>query len=505
MPELLLELGCEELPASFVRKAYGDLQSAITSRLDETGIAFGAAQSLGTPRRLIVRVEDVTERQPDVEKDQRGPGLTAAFDADGNPTKALEGFCRSQGASISDLRKEGDYVWLTKTIAGKPTVEVLSTLLPDAIKALSFDKSMRWGTLRMRFARPIRWILAAFDSHPISFEIDGIQAGIESRGHRFNYPENFVAKTFDQLVSQLRNREVEPDPAVRESRIREGALSVAGGKPDMPDALVDENVFLTEWPTAIEGAFRTEFLELPVPVLVIAMAKHEKMFPVRDDREQLTNKFVSIRNGGVDEVVKDGNAWVLNARFNDAKFFYDEDRKHSLQDFLEKTRAIVFQDKLGTVRQRAYRLAELGKKVASATGAGAEEQEMAEKAGLYAKADLPTGLVSELPALQGLIGGEYARREGLPDAVCWAIASHYDLARNPKVDCEGVRTAVRLSIADQLDKLVGYLGIGQAPSGSSDPYGLRRAATILIEACASLAGAVHRLPRTFHLRSGWLS
>ncbi|HEY3779533.1 MAG TPA: glycine--tRNA ligase subunit beta [Fimbriimonadaceae bacterium] len=489
MPELVLELGCEELPASFVRKAYTDLESAVTTRLKDAGIPFGSSQSLGTPRRLIIQVTDVAARQPDVEKEQRGPGIATAYDADGNPTKALEGFCRGQGVSVNDLRKEGDYVWVTKTIPGKPTNEVLAEILPAAIRGLTFDKAMRWGNHRFRFARPIRWILAAFGNTVVRFDIDGIESGDESRGHRFYQPETFKATGYDQLLKELRSRKVEPDPALREKKITEESVKVTRGEPQVTAALLDENVFLTEWPTAIEGSFKEEYLKLPVPVLITAMAKHERFFPVQAEDGKLTNRFVSIRNGGVDEVVSKGNSWVLNARFNDAKFFYDEDLVLTLDGFLEKTKGIFFQEKLGTVHQRALRLTELAHAIALATGASADEADYAAKAGLYAKADLSTGLVSELPALQGLIGAEYAKREGFSEPVCWAIASQYDLSKNPTIDCEGARTATRLVIADQLDKLAGYFGIGQVPSGSSDPYGLRRAATLLIEAALRWPGA----------------
>ncbi|HSI73129.1 MAG TPA: glycine--tRNA ligase subunit beta, partial [Fimbriimonas sp.] len=338
---------------------------------------------------------------------------------------------------------------------------------------------------RMRFARPIRWILASLDGQLVPFDIEGVQAGLMSRGHRFYAPEEFESTTLNQLITDLRARKVEPDPDKRRERIVDETQKVAGGTPYMTDALIDENVFLTEWPTAIAGEYREEFRELPEPVLITAMAKHEKMFPVRDAGGKLTTTFVFIRNSGEDDSVRNGAAWVLNARFNDAKFFFDEDKKHSLDDFLDKTSGILFQEKLGSVRLRADRLAKLAQEIARQTGADSDEVEAARLAGLFAKADLSTGLVSELSSLQGVIGGEYGRREGLPDPVCWAIASQYDLAKNPEATCPGSRTALRLIIADQLDKLAGYLGQGLTPSGSSDPYGLRRAATILIE-CAWL-------------------
>jgi glycyl-tRNA synthetase beta chain len=488
MPELLLELGCEELPATSVRKAYTDLLNGLTALLGEAGILQGAGTAMGTPRRLIVSFPDISERQADVSKEQRGPALKAAFDADGNPTPALLGFCRSQGADVAELRKDDQYVWVTKTVPGRPTVEILSEVVPKAIRGLTFDKTMRWGTGRMRFARPIRWLLAAFDGTLVPFEIEGVASGTESRGHRFYAPEPFSATTFDALVKGLRERKVEPDAERRREAIVAGAKAVAGGVPDLPEALVDENTFLTEWPTAIQGTFRDEFQSLPAPVLVTAMAKHEKMFPVRDAEGVLTNRFVFIRNSGLDDDVRKGCEWVLNARFNDAKFFYDEDAKSSMDDFLERGSTIVFQEKLGTIRQRAERLSKLAQTVARATGAGESETGFARMAGLYAKADLSAGLVGELTSLQGIIGGEYARRADFADEVCWAIATQYDPSKNSSPDDAGARTAVRLLIADQLDKLAGYLGLGLEPSGSSDPFALRRAATVLIEAAWNWTG-----------------
>ncbi|MEZ0324745.1 MAG: glycine--tRNA ligase subunit beta [Fimbriimonas sp.] len=484
MPELLLEVGVEELPATFVRKATSDLADHLKKSLTEAGILPEDAviTAMGTPRRLIVGISNVLDRQEDQVKEQRGPGLKAAYDAEGNPSQALLGFCRAQGGDPSQLRNDGQYVWLTKQIPGKASSELLSDLLPKAVRSLTFDKTMRWGAAKMRFARPIRWIVALLDAEVVPFDIEGVISGNESRGHRFYASETFRVSGLGQLMGELRQRHVEPDPEVRRRAIIEQATAIAPGTPQMSEALIDENVYLTEWPTAIAGTYRQEYQELPQPVLVTAMAKHEKMFPVRDGEGKLTNSFVFIRNSGEDETVRKGAEWVLNARFNDAKFFLDEDKKHTLKEFLEKTSGILFQDKLGTVRQRADRLSRLAEEIARQTGANEEETRFAREAGLYSKADLSTGLVSELASLQGVIGGEYAKREGFADAVCWALASQYDLSKNPEVKCEGARTAIRLLLADQLDKLAGYLGVGLAPSGSSDPFGLRRAATLIIEA-----------------------
>jgi len=481
MPELLFELGCEELPATAVRRAYADLLKGLTDLFQEAGVLGSAGQAYGTPRRLIIGFSDLLETQPDVTKEQRGPALKAAFGPDGAPTNALLGFCRSQGIQVEDLRRDDQYVWVTKIVKGRPTSELLAELLPKAVRALTFDKTMRWGANRMRFARPIRWILAVFDGATVSFDIEGVPSGNESRGHRFYAPEPFPATTLASLLQGLRDRKVEPDAEIRKNSILAQANVVADGLPDLPDALVEENTFLTEWPTAIQGAFKEDFLNLPTPVLVTAMAKHEKMFPVRDEDGKITRNFVFVRNSGEDDSVRKGCEWVLNARFNDAKFFFDEDSKYSLADFLEKTSTIVFQEKLGTVRARADRLSALAGKFALATGGDATEVADATAAGLYAKADLSSGLVGELTSLQGVIGGEYARRDGFSDSVVRALSTQYDASKNAQPTCAGARTAVRLIMADQFDKLAGYLGLGLEPSGSSDPYALRRAANILIE------------------------
>ncbi|MBS1704520.1 MAG: glycine--tRNA ligase subunit beta [Armatimonadetes bacterium] len=479
MSHLLLELGCEELPASFVRRSFRQLHDEVVSRLEAENLACVSSGCMGTPRRLIVWADGIPARQPDSTKTQRGPGLKAAYDAEGNPTKALEGFCRSQGVEVADLTQEGDYVWVNKHVPGRPAQEVLGEILEASIRALTFDKSMRWGESRMRFARPIRWILAAYDGAVVDFSVETVQAGLMSRGHRFYSPGQFEATTKDSLIDQLRAAKVEPDPEERAARIVEGAHGVADGKPDIQDSLLDENVFLTEWPTAILGSFSDQFMDLPEAVLVTAMAKHEKFFPVRDASGKLTPHFVSIRNAGQDDDVRGGNEWVLNARFNDAKFFFDEDRKRSLDDFLAQTSRMTFQEKLGSVRNRADRIA----KLAGALSASIEgvDRAKAEKAGLYAKADLSTGLVNELPALQGKVGAEYAAREGFDPSICEALGYQYDLGLCVPADSESKQLGLCLLLADQIDKLAGYLGIGQIPSGSSDPFALRRAVTLLIE------------------------
>lgn len=486
MPELAFELGCEELPASQVLKVSKTLEQEIVGRLSSARLTPSGSACLSTPRRLLVRVEGIPERQEDEIKKQRGPALAGAFSPDGSPTKALEGFLRGQGASLESLEKDGEYVWVTKTIPGRSSAEILAEILPEAVKSLTFEKTMRWGSGRMRFSRPIRWILALLDGEVVPFTLEGIESGNKSKGHRFISPDFFEASSWQSLVEGLRERSVEPDPEARRAKI---LCEVEKSAPTamLTNDLVDENVHLTEWPTVTVGAFREDFLELPEPVLVTAMAKHEKMFPVAAPEGGVTNQFVFVRNGGEEEKVKAGNAWVLNARFNDARFFFREDRKSDLHSFLEKTAGMVFVEKVGTVRQRADRLAALTQFLVPGS-------DHATAAGLYAKADLSTGLVGELSSLQGVIGGDYAAREGFAPEVCSAIACQYSLPSALALQGDAKVLAVNLVCADQIDRLAGCLGAGFIPTGSSDPYALRRAAGLLIEAGFKLEGQVDWIP-----------
>lgn len=467
MPELLFELGCEELPAAAFPSAYRQLREQISNRLEEAGLG-GTGEAFGTPRRLIARFSDVFAQQEDRSETVRGPGIKAAFAEDGSPTQALLGFCRGQGVSPDAVRREGEHVWAEKHVAGRPAIEVLAEILPQAVRAVSFDKTMRWGTSRMRFARPIRWMLALLDGEVIDFEIEGVRSGAKTYGHRFYSPGPIPVSTFEEFESGLRERKVEIRPEKRHAVIIEGVQRLAGDHELVP-SLVAENVHLTEWPTAILGEFNPSFLVLPDPVLVTAMAKHERFFPVRDAAGKLTNQFVSIRNSGEDDAVRKGNEWVLNARFNDALFFFEDDKKYTLDEFLSRTDRMSFHEKLGTIRQRAERLEKLAVQVAAWAGADAEKLSRAAK---YCKADLACGLVGELPSLQGVIGGEYALREGFDQEVAEAIAGHYSNTQKRGL-------SQLLLITDQIDRLVGYIGAGIVPSGSSDPYALRRAASLI--------------------------
>lgn len=487
MPELLFELGCEELPATFVKRAYQQLGSEIANGLKEAGLSFESLQTFGTPRRLVVSILGIPAQQSDATKEVRGPAAKNALDQAGQPTGALIGFCKGQGVDPANIRIVGDYVYVDKFTPGRATSEVLADVIPAAIRALTFDKSMRWGQSRMRFARPIRWMLAAFDGQVVDAEIEGVKAGITSRGHRFYSRQTFEATDLETYLTEVRNHCVEPFAEKREATIRAEAAKACTGTPDLPEGLVEENVFLTEWPSAIEGTFKEEYLELPECVLVTAMAKHERFFPVRDADHRLTNRFISIRNAGEDDAVRAGNEWVLNARFNDAKFFSDDDHKYTLDDFLKRTERMLFQEKLGTVRQRIERLEQLSEVVAQTLDSEHNLIDDAQQAAKYCKADLSSGLVSELPSLQGQIGAEYAARSGFKPEVCQAIAAHYSIEAVGNLQGEARVIALCLLISDQIDKLGGYLGLGLAPTGSSDPFALRRAVTFLIESVWNVA------------------
>jgi glycyl-tRNA synthetase beta chain len=488
MPDLLLELGTEELPASSVERAYTEMAAKVVDDLISLSILkLGVVPiAMGTPRRLIVAISGIDPRQPDSTKEMRGPGIKSAYDSNGQPTQALLGFCRGQGIEPSELRNDGQYVWATKRLKGAAAVDILAELLPKVIRSLTFDKTMRWGSGKMRFARPIRWIVALLDTEVVPFNLEGVDTSNLSHGHRFYSPGPFEVSSLESLLAGLRERGVEPNPASRREMIEARLPIESGDFPEIPEALLDENVFLTEWPTPILGRFSEPFLSMPEPVLTTVMAKHERMFPVRDGDGKVTRKFIFVRNSGEAETVRKGCEWVLNARLNDAKFFFDEDARFSLDEFLERTKRIVFQEKLGTVYDRSTRLVALIDRIGFSGGdpndpSVIDELELGRLAARYAKADLSTGLVSELASLQGVIGGIYAKRAGLPDPVVHAITHQYETSAHREVVTQADRTAARLAMADQIDKLVGYLGIGLEPTGSSDPYGLRRAINVLIE------------------------
>ncbi|MCS7309678.1 MAG: glycine--tRNA ligase subunit beta, partial [Armatimonadetes bacterium] len=492
MADLLLEIGTEELPAGVVEDALAQLQQAVTHRLQEARIDFGEVQTFGTPRRLILLLHDVAPSQTDVIREVRGPAANVAFDAQGNPTPAALGFARKQGVDVSELEvvhtPQGDYVMAKVFERGKSTVEVAAQVFPEVIRSLTFPKMMRWGSGNLRFCRPIRWLLALYGGEVVSFDLDGIRSGNRSRGHRFLAPEEFEVHTPEELFQQLEARYVLYDHRRRRQSIREQAERLAeqvGGCILWDDALLDEVTHLVEYPTALLGRFDPQFLSLPEPILVTAMKKHQRFFAVTDAQGKLLPYFVAVRNGDDRhlDIVREGNERVLTARFNDAHFFYERDRQQPLEAFVGDLGRIVFQEKLGTMADKTVRLRRMAMELAEQAGV---EPALADRAAFLCKADLATEVVMELPALQGVMGREYALLSGEPQAVAQAIAEHYQ----PRFAGDALPESALgrlLAVCDRVDTLAGYVGALEiVPTGSGDPFGLRRAAQGVVQILATV-------------------
>lgn len=485
--ELLLEIGTEELPASVVESALQQLQNAVTQRLQDARIAFGDVETFGTPRRLILYIQNVAPSQTDIVREVRGPAANVAFDAQGNPTAAAIGFARKQGVEVSTLEvvstPQGDYVMAKVFERGKPTPEVAAGIFPEAIRSLTFPKMMRWGSGNLRFCRPIRWLLALYGNEVIRFELDGISSGNRSRGHRFLAPEEFEVHTPSELFRQLDERYVQYDHRRRRESIREQANRLAqsvGGHILWDEALLDEVTHLVEYPTALLGQFDPTFLTLPEPILVTAMKKHQRFFAVVDQQGKLLPYFVAVRNGNdyALDIVRDGNERVLTARFNDAHFFYERDRQQPLEAFAGELRRIVFQEKLGSMADKTQRLVAIAEQMAEQAGV---QPVLAQRAATLCKADLATEVVMELPALQGVMGKEYALLSGEDERVAQAIAEHY-MPRFAGDSLPGSPLGRLLAVSDRVDTLVGYVGaLRIVPTGSGDPFGLRRSAQGVVQ------------------------
>lgn len=497
MPDLLLEVGTEEMPAGAIRGALEQLRAAVSSRLTDARLAAGDVQVHGTPRRLIVLAADVPEEQPDAVVEVRGPSRSAAFDASGHPTNAARGFARKHGLPVEALTvvdtPQGAYVYARVLQKGKPALEALPDLLRQAVLGIYFPKMMRWGNGAVRFVRPIRWIVAMLGEHVIPMEIAGVHSGRTSCGHRFVAPGPFEVRSPSAFLEQLRNAAVLADPEERRREIIRQADELAasvGGVIPWDEDLLEENVWLVEHPAALLGSFDEVFLELPRPVLVTAMKKHQRTFPVEDRNGRLLPCFIAVRNGGVQslDVVREGYERVLTARFADARFFYEEDQRSSLDAMAERLSRILFQEKLGTMAHKRDRLQKLADKIAEARGMADAERRLLTRAAYLAKADLASRMVTELPALQGVIGREYALQRGEDAQVAEAIGGHY-LPRFAGDALPGSPIARVLAVADRMDTLVGYLYVGARPSGSSDPYGLRRAAQAIVQILAEDAQA----------------
>lgn len=481
MPEeLLLEIGAEEIPSGFIRPALAAMADVAVRELDFLRISHGDAVTMGTPRRLVLSVKDVAEKQAGVETEIVGPPVKVAFGADGRPTKAAEGFARKVGVRLEDLQtketERGPYVVCRKREEGRPSEELLPEVLKKIVLSIPFPKSMRWGDGDVRFARPIRWIVALFGGETVSFSVGKVRSGYESRGHRFTHPGPFRVRDLQSLVEGLRERDVILDPAERKevllNRLEKAAADAGGQLLQDPD-LLEEVTFLVEFPGVIAGSFDEDFLALPEEVVKAAMREHQRYFAVVGRDGRLLPRFLSASNTPRPdaEAVRRGNERVLKARLADAEFYFREDLKVPLERRVEDLKGVIFQTDLGTSYEKVERIRRLAAYLAEKVAP--EKKEVIDRAALLCKADLVTGMVGEFPSLQGVVGREYALRSGEPEEVATAIYEHYlPVSAGDRLP-EGVAGAV-IGVADRMDTVAGCFGVGLVPSGTSDPFGLRR-------------------------------
>lgn len=482
--DFLLEIGIEEMPARFLGPALSQLKDLAAKTLQEQRVECGEIATYGTPRRLVLHVKTMAEQQAALEKEVKGPAKKAAYDVDGNPTKAILGFIKSQGVSLEDLvvRPIGqvEYLYALKKEKGRPTADVLAEITPSLITGLHFPKPMRWGSLEMRFARPIRWLVALLGDQVVPFELANIRSDRHTFGHRFLTSGDFEILNPEDYFNRIRAAYVLVDPSERKEiiwkQIQELATS-EGGRVEPNEDLLEEITNILEWPTALCGNFDPDYLKLPEAVLVTPMREHQRYFPVTGRDGKLLNKFIAVRNGTSAhiEIVTAGNEKVLRARLADAAFFFEEDLKQPLATKVDGLKKVVFLEGLGSIADKVDRIGALAEHISSTMGANEEEREKLQRAALLAKADLVTNMVYEFPELQGLMGKEYALRNGEEKAVADAIYQHY-LPRFAGDQLPDTLAGRSLSLADKMDTIVGCFSIGIQPTGSQDPYALRRQA-----------------------------
>ncbi|WP_456397950.1 glycine--tRNA ligase subunit beta [Desulfurobacterium sp.] len=481
----ILEVGTEELPASFIEPALKSIREQFKKILSDSKLSAESLKTFGTPRRLILIASGIPTKEPDREEVITGPAWKTAFDENGNPTKAAEGFARSKGLSAKELMKieteRGIYAGIKRTIKGRETKNILSEKIPELIKSIPFKKSMRWGNGNLKFGRPIRWICAIFGKDTVNFSIDGIESSNLSRGHRFLSPEAFDVSEIDDFISELESRYVIANIEKRRSIILDGAKDLAKKAECalVEDAeLLEEVTNLVEFPYPILGSFEERFLKLPEEVPIVVMKEHQRYFSVRDKDGNLKNYFIAVANikPPEEEVVRHGYEKVLRARLSDALFFFNEDRKKKLEERVPELQGVVFHDKLGTMFEKVERLQKLTPELAKLIDGNSKK---AERAAFLSKADLVTEMVKEFTELQGVMGKNYALLDGEDREVAEAILEQY-LPRFSDDQTAKTKTGIALSIAEKFDNIVGFFGVGLKPTGSMDPFALRRNAIGII-------------------------
>lgn len=474
--DLLFEIGAEEIPAGFLPNIIKQLGELATAALAERHIPHGAVKVYATPRRVALLINDVAERGEDVHETHKGPSVSIAYDADGNATKAAIGFARGKGLDVSELKVVDGYIFADTTTAGLDTKEVLSDVLPSLITGLSFPKSMHWGDLEERFVRPVRWLVALFGQDVVPVIFANVTSTNVSRGHRFLGESELTITEPKDYVDTLTKNFIMIDQDVRRETIRKQLTELAatkGATVVWDEDLLDEVTFLVEYPTALCGTFDESYLALPSDCIITPMKDHQRYFPMVDGKGTLLPMFLTVRNGDSKslEVVAAGNERVLRARLDDAKFFFNEDRKTPLAGRYEALTKIVFQEGLGNLKDKTERLLTLG--AALAQEVGFTDTVTLERATHLAKTDLTTGMVSEFTELQGIMGKEYALLDGETPAVGEAIFEQY-LPRFAGDILPSTDAGRILSIVDKVDTIVATFSRGLIPTGSQDPYALRR-------------------------------
>jgi glycyl-tRNA synthetase beta chain len=475
MPELLIELFSEEIPARMQAKATDDLRQLITNGLVEAGLTYDGAQAHATPRRLVLSVEGLAARAKDTVEERKGPRVDA-------PQAAIDGFLKSTGLSLDQLTIQDDkkgkaYIAIIKK-AGRDATQIIAELLPKTIREFPWPKSMRWGSGNLKWVRPLHSIICTFDGEVVPFEIEGIASGNTTKGHRFLSSGQINVRRFEDYAGQLHKAHVIVDATARAETIRHDAknLAFAQGLEMIDDeALLKEVAGLVEWPVVLMGSFDESFLSVPPEVIITTIKTNQKCFNLKDKSGKLANKYLAVANtiaadGG--KTIIAGNNKVIAARLSDAKFFWDQDRKTPLQDLLPKLQSITFHAKLGTVAERVNRIEALAGEIAKTIGADVEKSKLAAS---LCKADLVSGMVGEFPELQGLMGRYYAIDQGVDPEVADAIRDHYK-PQGPSDTLPVSKVGLAVALAEKLDTLVGFWTIDEKPTGSKDPYALRRAA-----------------------------
>ena len=477
---LAFEIGTEEIPAFDLAGAVKQLTTMVPSLLDDAAIPHGAVKIFSSPRRLIVIAEEIPEATEEKNEVFKGPSAKIAFDAEGNPTKAAQGFARGKGVDPSSLVVEDGYVYARTHTPSVNVASLLSSVLNKIIHGLSWPRSQRWGVQSEYFTRPVRWIVALFGNEVIDFTFAGLVAGRTTYGHRFLAPGPFEVADADSLVDVVRSASVIPSEAEREQVIREGvakAEAETGFTAVLHPKTLVEVINLAEYPTVLVGTFDEEFLKVPEEIIVDAMLVHQRYFPLYDKDGKLTNRFIVVSNGdpACAETIVDGNERVVRARLYDAKFFYDEDLKQPLESYVDHLGEVIFQEKLGTMLDKTNRIQRLADRLAEDAGLAGQDLSDVERAARLCKADLVTSAVVEFTSVQGVMGSYYAAASGETAQVAQAIEQHY---RPRFAGDEAPDTVVGkiVAIADKLDTVCGLFAVGQGPTGSSDPFALRRSA-----------------------------